>query len=77
MADETMTASLPVMSETLQAELHAAIARIQQVAAKRTLIDMVDSNLWASGVDGSIEAGSDQSDDYALDSCDEPQRLIA
>lgn len=76
MADETKTASLPVMNESIQAELQAAFARIQSVPASRTLIDLVDADLWLNGVDGPIEAGSDQVD-ALLDGFDQPHAMIA
>lgn len=77
MADETKTASLPVMNDSIQAELQAAFARIQNIPASRTLIDSVDSDLWMAGIIGSIEAGCADNDDEALDNCDQPHAMIA
>lgn len=77
MAEHVQGAALPVESATLDAELKAALERIAMVPVGRTLVDDVDSELWHSGVDGNIEAGSAELGSDELDDADAPAQQIA
>ncbi len=77
MADNTMGATLPVESSSIQAELQAAFARIASVPAGRTLVDSISSELWNDGDMNGIEAGGTTSDPDELDSSDSQVQRIA
>ncbi|MBY5974040.1 hypothetical protein KUV28_16890 [Ferrimonas balearica] len=72
------TTSLPVMSDSTQAELMAALARVADVPAGRTLIDEMSDALWAEeDFDYQIEAGSVEHVDRDLDMADAEFKQIA
>lgn len=77
MADNNMSAKLPVESPSIQAELQAAFARIASVPAGRTLVDSVSSELWGDGDLFGIEAGCLANNPDELDASDEVEKRIA
>lgn len=77
MAKAHTSASLPVESDSIQAELKAAFARIADVPAGRTLFDEITSEQWLEEISGNIAAGSVANDDRELDNADAEIKAIA
>lgn len=77
MSDINKGASLPVESSSIKAELQAAFARIAEIPARETLVDVISSELWMSGVQGCIEAGDTSHDGHDLDLVDQEVKEIA
>ena len=77
MADQDTVATMPVVASHVQAELQEAFVRIDAVPAGSTLIDLIDSDLWLNGVEGSVEAGGSDHDPDELDGADVENRQIA
>lgn len=72
-----VSATLPVESTTIQAELKSAFARIDSVPAGKTLVDQISKDLWGSGVEDNIAAGSDDNSSDELDYADQEVQDIA
>ncbi|WP_370045440.1 MULTISPECIES: hypothetical protein [Salipiger] len=77
MAKQHTSASLPVESDSMQAEFQAAFARMAVVPAGRTLIDEISEELWLEEVTANIAAGSAAHCADELDDADAPVKEIA
>lgn len=77
MTNANISASMPVESESLQAELQAAFARIAGVPAGRTLIDDLSTQQWLEDVNHNVAVGSTEHSDEELDAADDEVREIA
>lgn len=79
MADDKQIATLPVASSnTVDAELQAALARVAAVPSGATMLDAISSEDWAAGVgDEAIESGSAASSADELDGVDAHEKFIA